>query len=176
MKLKKYLPALIFTLFFMALSFMPASEASAGGRYIIRQAQSSLLMTGGWLPNKTYGNGSPVIIFNNDNNNRYWRIENAGGGAYRVMWRDTNLALDMAGGQNFDGAQVLLWQYHGGSNQKWRIVNGPQGASFINVGNGLALDLTADNRTPRTRYQGYRPNNTRAQGFDIISLDGGSAS
>ena len=154
------------------------AEAALSGRFMIRQAQSSLVVTGGWLPNQTYGNGSPVIIFQNENgeNSRYWRIEPVGGDQYRVMWRNTNLALDLARGERRNGVEILLWQWNGGANQKWYIVNGPHGAVFINVQTGLALDLRADSRTPRTRYQGYTPNNTRAQGFDLIRLGGGSSS
>ncbi|MEG1603505.1 MAG: RICIN domain-containing protein [Cloacibacillus sp.] len=153
------------------------AEAVISGRYMIRQAQSSLVMTGAWLPNKTYGQGSPVIIFQNENNKnwRYWRIEPLAGGEYRVMWRDTNLALDLARGERANGVEILLWPWHGRANQRWRIQNGPHGAVFINVQTGLALDLDGDRRTPRNRYQGYEPNNSRAQGFTLVRLGGSSS-
>lgn len=153
------------------------AEAAISGRYMIRQAQSSLVMTGGWLPNRTYGEGSPVMLFQNEDNRnwRYWRIEPLANGEYRVMWRDTNLALDLARGERRNGAEVLLWPWHGRRNQRWRIQRGPHGAVFINVETGLALDLAGDQRTPRNRYQGYQPNNTRAQGFTLIRLKGSSS-
>ena len=174
-KLASFLAAALFGVlcFFMCES---PTEAAISGRYMIRQAQSKLVMTGGWLPTKKYGDGSPVIIFQNENgqNKRYWRIEPLKGGEYRVMWQNTNLALDLARGERRNGVPIILWRWNGGANQRWRIVKGPHGAVFINVATGLAIDLSADDRSPRNRYQGYSPNNTRAQGFSLIKIVGSS--
>ena len=120
------------------------------GRYLIRPIDSKLVVTASWLPNKTYGIGSDQ---------------------FKILWRDTNLALDIAQGRAQNGTPVIIWPYHGGSNQRWRIYEMENGGySFINVGTGLAFDLPGDNRTPRTLCHGYEENGTRAQIFQIIKL------
>ena len=165
-------------LLLLAATAQQPAEAALRGRYVIRQAQSSLVMTGAWLPNKTYGAGSPVIIFENENNSnkRYWRIEPVSGNEYKIYWRDTNLLLDLSGGSNRNGVEIILWPDNGGSNQRWRIIKGPHGSMFINAATGLALDLTSDSRTLRNRYQGWERNNTRAQCFSIIPVGNNSGS
>lgn len=143
------------------------------GRYLIRPIDSKLVVTASWLPNKTYGKSSKVMIYHNEDNRnwRNWRIIGIGSDQFKILWRDTNLALDIAQGRAQNGTPVIIWPYHGGSNQRWRIYEMENGGySFINVGTGLAFDLPGDNRTPRTLCHGYEENGTRAQIFQIIKL------
>lgn len=168
---------ILFTLTVSLITLLSSISADArelyDGRYLIRPIDSRLVVTASWLPNKTYGKNSKVMIFHNENNRnwRHWRIIGIGGDQFKILWRDTNLALDIAEGRAQNGTPVIIWPYHGGSNQRWRIYEMENGGySFINVGTGLALDLPGDNRTPRTRYHGYEENGTRAQIFQIIRL------
>ena len=143
------------------------------GRYLIRPIDSKLVVTASWLPNKTYGKSSKVMIYHNEDNRnwRHWRIIGIGSDQFKILWRDTNLALDIAQGRAQNGTPVIIWPYHGGSNQRWRIYEMENGGySFIHVGTGLAFDLPGDNRTPRTLCHGYEENGTRAQIFQIIKL------
>ena len=143
------------------------------GRYLIRPIDSKLVVTASWLPNKTYGKSSKVMIYHNEDNRnwRHWRIIGIGSDQFKILWRDTNLALDIAQGRAQNGTPVIIWPYHGGSNQRWRIYEMENGGySFINVGTGLAFDLPGDNRTPRTLCHGYEENGTRAQNFQINKL------
>ena len=143
------------------------------GRYLIRPIDSKLVVTASWLPNKTYGKSRKVMIYHNEDNRnwRHWRIIGIGSDQFKILWRDTNLALDIAQGRAQNGTPVIIWPYHGGSNQRWRIYEMENGGyRFINVGTGLAFDLPGDNRTPRTLCHGYEENGTRAQIFQIIKL------
>ena len=40
-----------------------------------------------------------------------------------IKVKDTNLVLDIQGGQTSQGGNIIVWPHHGGANQKWRICN-----------------------------------------------------
>jgi len=59
--------------------------------------------------------------------NQRWRLRKKGtdkkGAYYAIQNKADGYYLDVAGADNSDGAEVILWsEYHGGKNQLWRFV------------------------------------------------------
>jgi hypothetical protein len=55
----------------------------------------------------------------NGGDNQRWRVERAGGGAYRIVSVSNNSCLDVEGAKRDDGANIQLWGCSGGANQTW---------------------------------------------------------
>ena len=87
------------------------------GRYLIRPIDSKLVVTASWLPNKTYGKSSKVMIYHNEDNRnwRHWRIIGIGSDQFKILWRDTTLALDIAQGRAQNGSPPG----YGASSPSW---------------------------------------------------------
>ncbi|MCI3920821.1 RICIN domain-containing protein [Paenibacillus sp. TRM 82003] len=75
------------------------------------------------------GNGSGGLF---DPNEEY-RIVNVGSGR----------ALDVAQQSTANGANVALWSYWGGNNQKWRVESVGNYYRIVNVNSGKALDVAS---------------------------------
>ncbi|MGF6701993.1 parallel beta-helix repeat protein [Paraburkholderia sp. MM5496-R1] len=52
-----------------------------------------------------------------------WSFVNLGNGEYEVAAASSSLAMDVSGAGTGDGAQVLVWNYHGAANQIWRVIS-----------------------------------------------------
>jgi parallel beta-helix repeat protein len=52
-----------------------------------------------------------------------WSFVNLGNGEYEITASSSGLAMDVSGAAAWDGANVLLWDYHGAVNQTWRVIS-----------------------------------------------------
>jgi hypothetical protein len=52
---------------------------------------------------------------------QHWQIEYLGNNRYRILSVKANESLDVRGGVKTDGAEIMLWTYHGAANQKWLL-------------------------------------------------------
>ncbi|MBD1363118.1 cellulase family glycosylhydrolase [Mucilaginibacter sp. ZT4R22] len=76
--------------------------------------------------------------------NQQFKVEDAGGGYYRLTPMHANgKCLEMYGWFGANGGQADLWDYTGGNNQKWLIQATDNGYyKIINVNSGKALDVS----------------------------------
>ncbi|KAK3389851.1 ricin B lectin domain-containing protein [Podospora didyma] len=71
----------------------------------------------------------------------------------------TGTLMDLGGGQSWNGNPVIGWEYHGSSNQQWRlqkVESGVWGAWVLrNVASGTVLDLNFGDANDGARIQGW---------------------
>ncbi|MDN3580345.1 cellulase family glycosylhydrolase [Mucilaginibacter flavus] len=75
--------------------------------------------------------------------NQQFKVEDAGGGYYRLTpMHATGKCLEMYGFNTGNGGQADLWDYNGGSNQKWSIQITDNGYyKIVNANSGKVLDI-----------------------------------
>jgi aryl-phospho-beta-D-glucosidase BglC (GH1 family) len=63
-------------------------------------------------------------------------------GTYKIINRNSGLAMDANAGGTANGTQIIQWSYGGGSNQKWTVTNtGGSNYKIIGVQSGRSLDI-----------------------------------
>jgi hypothetical protein len=76
-----------------------------------------------------------------DAQSQQWQVR-ARGGYTEVINRASGSCLDVSGGAVTDGAEVLQWQCHGGTNQQWTLRPAAGGTvSLVNRASGKCLDV-----------------------------------
>ena len=55
--------------------------------------------------------------------NQKWIFEPVGDGLYKIVSKLSGRCLDVVGMSMEDGAGIQIWDYMGGDNQQWRIVD-----------------------------------------------------
>ena len=96
------------------------------------------------VENASRSNGSNVVI----SKNQRWRIERlASSRYYKISAENSGLVLDVDHGNAFDGNNVLVWQYHGGTNQQFIFLDCGDGYYIIqaNVNGNYVLDVDHGN-------------------------------
>ena len=92
-----------------------------------------------------------------------WRFQYKGNDLYEITWNGK--ALDSSGGKQKNGTPIIIWNKHGGSNQRWHVRREGIYFTIVNEKTGLALDLPGNRRTEGNPLQGYERNGTAAQKF-----------
>ena len=62
------------------------------------------------------------VLSSKDNNAQLWKLESAGNGYYYIRSKIGNY-MDVKNGGTKDGTNILTWEYNGGNNQKFKLVN-----------------------------------------------------
>jgi Ricin-type beta-trefoil lectin domain-like len=111
-----------------------------------------------------------------DADNQKWRFQDAGGGYYKIVAKNSVKGLDVKDGVMTDGAEVHLWDYHGKANQKWQIRDVGGGAVAITAGHsGKCLEVaggpSAIANGARIQQWEYVPNNNNNQKWKPIALE-----
>ena len=74
--------------------------------------------------------------------NQQWRLEPAGGGAFRIIARHSGQALDVFGASLDDVAPIIQWPVHGGDNQVWTLEPASDGyVRLVARHSGKAMDV-----------------------------------
>jgi uncharacterized repeat protein (TIGR03803 family) len=88
--------------------------------------------------------------------NQQWRLEPAGGGAFRIIARHSGQALDVFGALLDDVTPIIQWPVHGGDNQAWTLESASDGyMRIVARHSGKALDVefaSADNGARVIQY------------------------
>lgn len=64
-------------------------------------------------------------------------------GTYKIISRNSALAMDAYGARTTNGTQIIQWAYSGGSNQKWTVTDTGGGIyKIIGVQSGKSLDIS----------------------------------
>jgi hypothetical protein len=78
--------------------------------------------------------------------NQLWRFEDAGGGFAKIVNINSGLCLEVSGndsGAKADGSNVRQWEYVGGWNQQWQLVQEGDYYRIISRRSGMCLDADA---------------------------------
>jgi uncharacterized repeat protein (TIGR03803 family) len=90
--------------------------------------------------------------------NEQWRLEPAGGGAFRIIARHRGQALDVSGGSLDDVAPIIQWPIHGGDNQTWILESESDGhVRIVARHSGKAMDVEFASADDGARVIQYAP-------------------
>ena len=90
--------------------------------------------------------------------NQQWRLEPAGGGAFRILARHSGQALDVYGALLDDVAPIIQWPAHGGDNQAWTLEPASDGYVRLVVRHsGKAMDVEFASTDDGARVIQYTP-------------------
>lgn len=65
------------------------------------------------------------LVGNVGGGSSHFRVEHLGDDSYRVASLYADLVFDVAGGLETSGAPIILWPWHGGKNQRFRLKKPP---------------------------------------------------
>ena len=90
--------------------------------------------------------------------NQQWRLEPAGGGAFRIIARHSGQALDVFGALVDDVTPIIQWPVHGGDNQVWTLEPAPDGyVRIVARHSGKAMDVEFASADDGARVIQYTP-------------------
>ena len=90
--------------------------------------------------------------------NQQWRLEPAGGGAFRIIARHSGQALDVFGALLDDVAPIIQWPVHGGDNQAWMLESESEGhVRIVARHSGKAMDVEYASADEGARVIQYTP-------------------
>lgn len=118
-------------------------------------------------------NCSNVHIWDKGNKqaNQMFKPIDLGNGYYAFMDTNSGKVLDVSGGSAYDGANVIIYDYHGGANQQWRIIytgssNGHYYYSLQSkLNSNYYLDVNGASNYNGCNMQLWKGNGTSAQKF-----------
>jgi len=95
-------------------------------------------------------------------------------GTYRIINRNSNLALDAKGQGTVNQTPVQQWAYSGGANQQWTITSlGGDHYKIIGLQSGKSLDIAGQSLDDGAKVQLYDYNNGANQQWVITPVAGG---
>lgn len=90
---------------------------------------------------------------------------------YRIVCRQSNKALDVNGSSTANGANIIQWDYWGGTNQQWKITSLGNGYfSIINRNSSKALDVTGSSTTGGANIIQYTYSGGNNQQWKILDM------
>jgi uncharacterized repeat protein (TIGR03803 family) len=90
--------------------------------------------------------------------NQQWRLEPAGGGAFRIIARHSGQALDVFGASLDDVTPIIQWPVHGGDNQVWTLEPASDGhVRIVARHSGKAMDVEFASADDGARVIQYTP-------------------
>lgn len=95
-------------------------------------------------------------------------------GTYKIINRNSGLALDVTGATTTNASPVDQWTYNAGSNQKWTVTSLGSGAySIIGVGSGKSLDVYGNGTANGTEMDIYTYSGGNNQKWNFTATSGG---
>lgn len=94
------------------------------------------------------------------------------GSVYRIENKNSGSVLDVEGAWTWNGATVLQWPWHGGDNQRWRLVDNGDGTYRLeNEHSGLVLDVEGASTSNGANVQQWAWNGGDNQRWILSSDD-----
>jgi hypothetical protein len=164
------------------MSFLRHSQTSSGTVNITDILQ--WIPTTGWYSNpslRSIQNGWEIITTSGQQDftmNSYSVTVTSGGpvanGTYKIINRNSGLALDVVGAGTANGTLVDQWTYNAASNQKWTVTSlGGGEYSVVGVGSGKNLDVVGAGTANGTGIDIYSSNGNSNQKWSFTATSGG---
>lgn len=164
------------------MSFLRHSQTSSGTINITHILQ--WIPSTGWYNNpslRSIQNGWEIIKTTGQQNytmNSYSVTVTMGGtianGTYKIVNRNSGLALDVKSAATTNNTPVEQWSYSGGNNQRWTVTNvGGNEYSIIGVGSSKALDVSGANTANGTKVNVYTYGGGNNQKWSFTATSGG---
>ncbi len=144
-------------------------DTSRSYQFEVKCAGNKVIDVAGWGT----GNNTNIQIWERGKTqaNQTFQPISVGSGYYVLKDLNSGKVIDVAGGVVKDGANVILYDYHGGANQQWRFIykgkeNGHNWYELESKINGnYCLDVSGANSANGTNIQLWSRNGSNAQKF-----------
>lgn len=137
----------------------------ADGDYLIQMADSDLTVASSGMTAReqiTLGQNKQAGI---------WRFAHLGNDYYKVIAPKLVMVLDSSESKKYNGVPIIIFPWHGGKNQRWKVIADGEFYKLINQETSLALDLRGNVQRVGTVFQGYEKNASRGQLFRLTQMD-----
>ena len=120
------------------------------------------------IPGANRDNGVKAITYSKNSppsDNQLWQLEYQPDGTFLIISKMHGKALDC--GAQTQGTKLILWDRHGGNNQRWRR----EGNHIVSL-SGLVIDVEGGNTAPGAHLILWPLKNPPAsnQKFDFVSV------
>jgi hypothetical protein len=134
----------------------PSPSPSRSAKTALLAARPTLLRPGhsGLCLQANQGNGGNATQQPCDGNNATMRwVPQAANGTqdtFVFVNAGDNRCLDVNGAAKDNGAQLLVWDCHGGPNQLWRLIPDGSGHRVVSLNSGRCMGIDSGNTAPGT--------------------------
>ena len=137
----------------------------ADGDYLVQMADSNLAAV---------SSGMTVmeqVTLGQNEQSGIWRFEHLANGYYKVIAPKLAMVLDSSESKKYNGVPIIIFPWHGGRNQRWKVIAKGEFYTLTNQETGLALDLKGNALRVGTFFQGYVETTSRGQFFRLTPMD-----
>ena len=131
------------------------------GTYLIQMADSDHVVF------HSVSETPPRVTLKKFSRSDVWNFEHLGNDYYKVTEQSYHLVLDSFRSEKYNGVPAITFPWHGGKNQRWKVIRKGEFYSLICQETGLALDLKNNQQTVGGVFQGYTANGSRGQLFRL---------
>ena len=151
----------------MYLIFPQAALAAviANGDYLVQMADSNLAVVSSGMTVRervTLGQNEQAGI---------WRFEHLGNDFYKIIAPKLAMVLDSSESKKYNGVPIIIFPWHGGRNQRWKVIAKEEFYTLTNQETSLALDLKGNAQRAGTFFQGHAETTSRGQLFRLTPVD-----
>lgn len=149
------------------LTFPQAALAAiiADGDYLVQMADSDLAVVSSGMTVRER------VTLGQDEQAGIWRFEHLGNDFYKIIAPKRAMVLDSSESKKYNGVPIIIFPWHGGRNQRWKVIAKGEFYTLTNQETGLALDLKGNEQRMGTVFQGYAVNASRGQLFRLTQMD-----
>lgn len=123
-------------------------------------------------PDWEYGAKIQLWSSNNESGDQSFFVEKIDSEYYAIRNAHSGYSLDVPFEQDFDGQKIILWKYHGGINQQWKLLSSNNGCYFIETKlSGKCLDIEESIITDGTKILLFSNNRSNNQKWKFIQRD-----
>lgn len=151
----------LFALLCLLLPQLALSAVIPDGTYLIQMADSDHVVF------FSTAESPPRVTLKKFVRSDIWSFEHLGNDYYKVTEHRHQMVLDSCKSEKFNGVPAITYPWHGGKNQRWKVIRKGEFYSIINQATGLALDLKNNQQNVGGVFQGYAANGTRGQLFRL---------
>ena len=131
------------------------------GTYLIQMADSDHVVF------HSVSETPPRVTLKKFSRSDVWNFEHLGNDYYKVTEQSYHLVLDSFRSEKYNGVPAITFPWHGGRNQRWKVIRKGEFYSLICQETGLALDLKNNQQKVGGVFQGYTANGSRGQLFRL---------
>ena len=136
----------------------------ADGDYLIQMADSDLTVASSGMTAREQ------ITLGQNKQTGIWRFAHLGNDYYKVIAPKLVMVLDSSESKKYNGVPIIIFPWHGGKNQRWKVIADGEFYKLINQETSLALDLRGNVQRVGTVFQGYAKNASRGQLFRLTQV------
>ena len=158
--------AMLLAMLGLLLPLIALGAVIPNGTYLVQMADSDHVVF------FTFAETPPRVALKKYSTSEVWKFEHLGNDYYKVTEQNHHLVLDSFRSEKYNGVPIITFPWHGGKNQRWKVIAKGEFYSLICQETGLALDLKNNEQNVGGVFQGYKPNGSRGQLFRLTPPHG----